>query len=235
MKILVIADLHGLNVWEKFVNKDNFDRIIFLWDYVDSFDVPDSDIFENLRNIIQFKKDNPEKVVLLLWNHDIQYIWEWNWCSWYRPSMATWLKILFEENLDLFKVFHEEQWYLFSHAWIDSRWEKYNMNIIDEYFCDGFYSYEQLNMLLETHNRKILFQCSSSRWWFDKYSWPLWADKGDTTEHWIISWYKQVVWHTKVPSKVMLPHIIYCDCLEHWNWQPLIIDTEDERIPEENS
>lgn len=235
MKILVIADLHWLNVWKKFIQKDDFDRVIFLWDYVDSFIAPDSDIVKNLREIIEYKKENPDKVILLLGNHDVQYFNEWCGCSWYRGSIASVLRIIFEENIKLFKILHYEEWYLFSHAWITESWLKENEDIIEEYFPWLFYKYEDLNYIFWTHNKDMFFQCWRSRWWYDNFSWPLWADRDDTTKDWVLNWLIQVVWHTKVPYVIKLPHIIYCDCLEYWNWQPLIINTEDEKIPEENS
>lgn len=224
MKILVIADLHGLDVWKEFVDKEDFDRIIFLWDYVDSFHFTDSEIFENLTNIIKFKKDNPEKVILLLWNHDIQYIWEWNDCSWKRYSMATWLWFMFNDNIDLFKVVHEEGWYLFSHAWFTWDWINHNEEHIAEFFPE--WTFEDLNELLKSYMKNILFTVWRSRWGFDKFSWPLWADKDETTKDWFLWNVTQVVGHTKVPSIQVLPGIIYCDCLEYWNWKPLILDIE---------
>lgn len=228
-KILVIADLHWLNVWKKLVEKDEYDKIVFLWDYVDSFTVPDNDMIQNLRDIVQYKKDNNEKVELLLGNHDIQYIWRWNRCSWYRHRIALVLEWIFQENLDLFKIFHEEvgyEWspYLFSHAWVTNSWKKENQSVIEGYFSDGFSSYEELNMLLKTHNKDVFFQCWPERGWHHNVSWPLWADKSDTTEDGIIKWFTQIVWHTKVNKKTILPHIIYCDCLEHWDWEPLVLE-----------
>lgn len=230
MKVLVIWDLHWLNVWKKKIAEDNFDKVIFLWDYVDSFIVPDVEMIQNLRDIIEYKISNMDKVVLLLWNHDIQYIWEWNRCSWYRARIAWVLWDIYKENLKLFKVFHEEidnkskSTYLFSHAWVTDWWEDWNSPIIDEFFSDWFYSYEDLNIYLETHYRDFLFQVSNSRGWTAKYSWPLWADKSETQAHWYIKWYTQVVGHTKVKTITYLPHIIYCDTLEDWDESVLVLN-----------
>ena len=39
MKTLLIADLHGLDIWKNIVAKEQPDKIIFLGDYWDSFDL----------------------------------------------------------------------------------------------------------------------------------------------------------------------------------------------------
>ena len=224
MKVLVIADLHWMDVWKKHVNSLEWDKVIFLWDYVDSYDKTDKEILDNLRDIIAFKRANPENVVLLLWNHDIQYIWEWNGCSWHRPSIAALIKIVFENDIKMFKIFHQEKHYLFSHAWITNWWLKYNEAIIDNYFCDWFYSYEDLNNLLLTHDLNILFQCWQDRGWFHPQWWPLWADKNETTEDGKLKDVTQVVWHTQIKSVLFLPHIIYTDCLQSVYWEPLVLN-----------
>ncbi len=37
MKTLIVPDLHGKNIWSKIIKEDNFDKIVFLGDYVDCF------------------------------------------------------------------------------------------------------------------------------------------------------------------------------------------------------
>jgi len=73
MKILTIGDLQGLPDWKK-ANPEDFDLIIFLGDYLDSPIVKDKDMITNLKEIISLKKKNPEKVKLLLGNHEISYL-----------------------------------------------------------------------------------------------------------------------------------------------------------------
>lgn len=231
MRILVIGDLHWLNVWKKLIKENSFDKVVFLWDYVDSFNFSDSEIIANLRNIIQFKKDNYEKVILLLWNHDIQYIYEWNNCSWRRESYALVIWNLFKENEELFQVAHQEGNYIFSHAWFTQDWLKHNWRIIDSW---REYEWEAIsplvNKILKTKNKGKLFQCWNWRGGHAKYSWPLWADKSETKEAYdsdLWEWVVQVVWHSHVPKIRDLGHIIYCDVLEYWDWIPLLLNTEE--------
>lgn len=107
MKNIYIGDIHGLTVWGDIVNQHkDFDNIVFIGDYLDSFDVPGTTQLENLRNIIEFKKSNMGKVHLLIGNHDIHY-----WpginsmtTSGFQPDMKTIFTETFLQNKDLFKM-----------------------------------------------------------------------------------------------------------------------------------
>ena len=73
MRYITIGDIHGRDDWQA-INIRNYDKIIFIGDYVDSFEKSDFAILENLKKIISLKKRHPDKVVLLLGNHDVQYL-----------------------------------------------------------------------------------------------------------------------------------------------------------------
>ena len=69
-KIIVIPDVHGRIFWREPVKKylDAVDRVVFLGDYLDPYKDEDGlakDIFENMMEIIELKRTNREKVVLL--------------------------------------------------------------------------------------------------------------------------------------------------------------------------
>lgn len=75
MKIICIGDIHGRTIWKQIVEKEaDADKIIFLGDYFDSFDISGDIQLQNFNNILQFKDVNPEKVVLLYGNHEQHYI-----------------------------------------------------------------------------------------------------------------------------------------------------------------
>lgn len=70
MKYLILWDIH----WQydkliEILNKyfDISDKVIFLWDYIDRW----KDSLKTLEYLLNMKKNNPEKVELLWWNHDI--------------------------------------------------------------------------------------------------------------------------------------------------------------------
>ena len=81
-KILVIPDVHGIDTWEEPAYKAVHAGIdvIFLGDYCDSFDIDPIKILDNLKKIIKFKEKFPDKISLLLGNHDYAYVF-----SKYKP------------------------------------------------------------------------------------------------------------------------------------------------------
>lgn len=73
-KILILPDIHGRQFWKKAVEEwsNKVNKIIFLGDYLDSY--PDEGItrknaIRNFEEIIDYKINNKDKVVLLLGNH----------------------------------------------------------------------------------------------------------------------------------------------------------------------
>ncbi len=226
IKIAVIWDLHGKDIWKKITKDKSIDQFMFLWDYVDSFTVSDKKIVENLKEIINFKKEKPEKVVLLLWNHDVQYIYEWYNCSGKRKSYARILRDIFLKNLKLFKIMHQEWKYYFSHAWLTKEWIDDNITILLRY---GENFTEAINNILHSHHRYILMQVSPKRGWHNRASGPLWADKSET-EHYVpdIDMH-QIVWHTPVKSIKHFKYITYCDNLEHGNGEIFILEVKENK------
>lgn len=86
MRIRVIGDVHGKSWWKSLVKDiDEVDMIVFLGDYVDSYNISDEQIINNLLDIIEFKKSYEDKVILLLGNHEYNYISPYiGYCSGYR-------------------------------------------------------------------------------------------------------------------------------------------------------
>ena len=94
-KVGTISDLHGRGIWKKFV-KDNpqIDIWVFIGDYTDSYDLTNEEIYLNLVEIIEFKKANPENVILLWGNHDIAYRFLPQYrCEGFRADMGNMLEI----------------------------------------------------------------------------------------------------------------------------------------------
>lgn len=81
MKILVIPDVHSRLFWKRPLEKyiDKVDKVVFLGDYCDPYQDETTEPIEwkqtldNFLEIIELKKNNPDKVVLLLGNHDEHY------------------------------------------------------------------------------------------------------------------------------------------------------------------
>jgi hypothetical protein len=76
MKICAIGDIHGRIIWKEIVEQENnVDKWIFIGDYFDThYDVTVKQQIENFKEILEFKKSNLDKVVLLLGNHCFHYL-----------------------------------------------------------------------------------------------------------------------------------------------------------------
>jgi len=125
MKFITVGDIHGKTLWkEAIINIDSDNtKYIFIGDYVDSFDESDKEIIDNLLEIIQLKRDYPDRVELLWGNHDYQYLYlrDQNMqrkvrCTGFRESYAETLFQIFLHNKDAFKAAYQYKNYLWTHA-----------------------------------------------------------------------------------------------------------------------
>lgn len=131
MKIIVIGDIHGLNTWEDVLKAENYsyDKVVFLGDYWDSFNKSYPEQLDNFNNILKFKTENPDNVILLLGNHDIHYI-TGNRASGYQDFHSIDIKHLLKDNISHFKMVYQWEKYMFSHAGVTNEFLK-RLNITD--------------------------------------------------------------------------------------------------------
>ena len=74
MKTVFIGDTHGRDLWKQIVEvESDADKIIFLGDYFDSFDISGVVQLHNFNEIVEFKKNSDKEIVLLFGNHDHHY------------------------------------------------------------------------------------------------------------------------------------------------------------------
>lgn len=120
MKQVAIGDVHGEDSWKLVVEQNpDADRFIFIGDYLDSFFIKPEAQLNNLKDLIEFKKQNKDRVIFLIGNHDHHY-----WpgvvggsTSGYQPSMAVSYRQQFEENQELFQMAFEDEFKtLYTHA-----------------------------------------------------------------------------------------------------------------------
>jgi predicted MPP superfamily phosphohydrolase len=185
MKIITVGDIHGRDYWKN-INPNNYDKIIFVGDYVDSYNISNPEILFNLKNIIQFKKDNKEKVILLLGNHDLPYLFN-NFkkygCTGNRFEMIWDLNEIFMTNRKLFQVSYQIDNYIWTHAGIHQGWyKKYILNVepwlierlsVDKLTFDNLS--DKLNLLFEL-NYEPLFYVSKIRGGSKNEGGIFWAD-----------------------------------------------------------
>lgn len=184
MKIIVIGDLHGLGVWKYIVTKnEDADLFIFLGDYLDSFNISGEEQGKNLLDIIEFKKRNTDKVILLLGNHCIHYwpgIGDTN-TSGYQAGMAPTFEWIFQSNKELFKMAYKHENILFTHSGFAPTWiemlvkfsnvpkelAQYNIETIDQTIND-IWKYKPLSFLFRDYNGR------SDSYGDDPYQSPVW-------------------------------------------------------------
>jgi hypothetical protein len=281
MKIMSIGDIHGRSQWKDAIfgstleyeswrrEVDNgiqefmadqypllssLDKIIFVGDYVDSFTVNNVEMKLNLEEIIHFKKTYPDKVVLLIGNHDIQYILPNQICSGYRPEMKHDFGDIFNRNIDCFQMayYHETEdpfknikRTLWTHAGVTQGWLRSAKGLFDietfrfhEDFKDAdFIRIDELLNRMWEYRLNILFNVDSDSGGMSQWAGPVWVRPSR------LSWealegYDQVIGHTpqrtiktmisEKSSETQYTHMIdtiyLIDCLEHGDGSVLIKD-----------
>jgi hypothetical protein len=126
-KIVVIGDIHGRDVWNTIVDQNaDADLFVFLGDYVSTHEgISDEDQLNNFFDILQYKEDNPDRVILLRGNHDMQHLgYYWAECSGFFRRVAR--ELCKPEVRE--RYLRDTQWVyvynniVFSHAGISQRW-----------------------------------------------------------------------------------------------------------------
>lgn len=219
-KILIIPDVHGRSFWRPAVASGDYDKIIFLGDYVDPY--PDERIGEltalhGLMDIIDFYDRYPDQVVLLLGNHDLHYLspyyHEMCPCDRYDEKHSDVLHLLFTKG-DRFNLAHEEtigsQKYLFTHAGVNQPWLKRNLKVIRQ--PDAIH----LNrLLLFDEGIETLRQVGLLRWGMYLTGSVVWSDCEELAVSDPLPDVYQIVGHTRQydGKPIITPHYACLDCL----------------------
>lgn len=131
MKIVALGDTHGRYNWKEIVTKEtDVDKVVFIGDYFDTHDdvTPEQQI-SNFLEILEFKKANMDKVVLLIGNHDFHYTgYAYSTYSGYQYGAAPRIKeILLEALKDgLMQMCYKNDIFVFTHAGITKTWAEAN-------------------------------------------------------------------------------------------------------------
>lgn len=202
----------------------NVDKYIFIGDYVDSFTIANIEMKKNLEDIIFFKKNCPDRVVLLIGNHDVAYIVPNQYCSGNRHEMRHDFNKLFMDNIDLFQLAYQHEDTLWTHAGVTDGWLK----ILDlELFNPGgrFYKIikerikrsspiaDKLNLAWEMRLEPLFLVDRYSGGW-SKWAGPVWVRPEVLNKHGVPNM-KQVVGHTPQDNIKEVGNITYIDCLEY--------------------
>lgn len=143
-KYIVIPDVHGRDFWRDVVSEylASDVKFIFLGDYLDPYEYEEIDNeYKGLLDIIEYKKNYPDKFVLLLGNHDLHYLTREGRGSRWDYFHAERNAKTFLDNINLFQMTYSAEIngkkFLFSHAgilpgWLYKNCEKLKMEVPDE-------------------------------------------------------------------------------------------------------
>lgn len=130
--MIIIPDIHGRHFWKDAVAKrKDGEMVVFLGDYLDPHEKPINresfrKSFENLQDIVDFKKANEDTCILLFGNHELSYLFGW-WLTYpHNLRRHFQYKRFLKENISNFKLIHAttigNSRLLFSHAGIHLKW-----------------------------------------------------------------------------------------------------------------
>ena len=242
MKVLVIGDVHGEASCKKFADieqllqsnvfETEYDKYIFLGDYFDSYKITTDKIKRNFYDIVRLKRNYPDKVVLLLGNHELHYfmvpyVANNNYlCTGYRSEVHVDAYEFYRANSDLFQVAYQIDNYIFTHAGISEGWFR-DIFKIPQGHPETKTIAELLNEAFEIRDSR-LFAVGQSRGGVHPYGGPFWADKSETSLFPLYG-YHQVVGHTHVKDIITITKnentsITYCDVLQSKNPKPYILE-----------
>ena len=219
--MIVIPDIHGRTFWKDAVSGRENEEIVFLGDYLDPY--PDEPItneqaLENFKEIIEFKKQHPDNVVLLFGNHDAHYtlpgFYEYGrYCRWLSRDIGK----LISANFDLFEIAFEKEIngkrYVFSHSYIHKLW------LDDLYGKDEWDEKTVISRLNEDFKNVVYGLCcalshmSAYRGGWESYGSMLWADirEVDLFKKPVVGDYA-VFGHTQLVRPVVTEYKACLDC-----------------------
>lgn len=212
MKILNVGDIHGkIDVLNKAFNtflKGEYDKIIFHGDLADSWDASNSDILRCFNIAIGMKKTFPDKVILLIGNHEEHYLHlnpELYRCAGFRPDLHPSLFPLLNDNRSLFQYAYGIGNYLFTHAGVNKGWFIKNYDIIVKTaekmgsdICEVQDWWRIIDAISQTSHSPILSEVGPERGGRkSNIGGPIWCDKEEMMNHGPICGFHQVVGHTE--------------------------------------
>lgn len=219
-KILIVPDVHGRKFWIEALSKiDMVDKVVFLGDYLDPYpweDISKLDAIKEFKDIIEFKRSNPDKVILLLGNHDCAYCFDFGSASRYDYENEFEIKSLFKENMDIFRLYYKEGKYLFSHAGITNDWLK---TYLPEYDMERFTTLTTKELI------PFLWKVSFYRGGSNNTGSIIWSDveEGDRE-----STFYQIFGHTQLEKDPIINNTYACLDVR----KCFLLDTEDGTILE---
>jgi predicted phosphodiesterase len=220
MKHLILGDTHGRPTWKKAAAED-FDMLVFLGDYFDSWDFSATEEIHNFREICQFKRDNPDRVTLLIGNHDFHYMPTamsvGESYSGFKTASGWNIREVLEENMDLLQMAYRFDKWLCTHAGVTKTWlnKTLEINPDDKVFFPIPIIDEYINDVFKHSPRHFLFNGNEDTG-DDITQSPIWVRPASLMSD-ALDNYKQIVGHTrvgKINPKGVHDQFFFCDTLD---------------------
>ncbi|MEO6132662.1 MAG: metallophosphoesterase [Saprospiraceae bacterium] len=126
MKLIALGDTHGRPYWKDIVRYQVYDKIVFIGDYFDTKEeISAEEQISNFKEICAFKRTNPDKVILLLGNHDFHYLdWTSEIYTGFQRQYYDEISALLHEALanGLLRLCYSFENILFTHAGVSKTW-----------------------------------------------------------------------------------------------------------------
>ena len=208
MKILVLGDIHGRLIWKDIIERENPDLTIFLGDYVSTHELISADQqLYNLEDILTYKENNSDKVILLRGNHDLEACnYSWAECSGHDPYVTKGMLEMKDRFLNLSQWLYVYNNIVFSHAGISKRFMENVENHLHLHNCP----ISNLLVFLNTIEPNELFgftPCKMSDYYGISETQPLTWIRPQTLVDCAIPDYIQVVGHTPVKHIINIKEV----------------------------
>lgn len=204
MKIAILPDIHGRDFWKQ-INVDDYDKVVFLGDYLDPYSfegITMKDAIKNFKEILEFKHNNLDKVILLVGNHDCGYIVpNFPTC---RDSNHDEIIPLFLDHFKFFDLCYDvnlnDTHYLLSHAGVHTDWFKSvekDLNLEENTLTTDL-----LNQYFKEKNSKLFTRLGDFSYYRGGYMFCgsiVWADIREFGQEKFQD-YTQIVGHTQLNS-----------------------------------
>lgn len=219
MKYLFVGDIHNHQyMFDDITRLDkeyDFNRIIFMGDYVDDWNTTNHESLETLNKVFDLKRSRPGKYTFLLGNHEFSYLGYK--CSGHQYELEDVLTSQLKENIDLFdlvtSVNCDDKIYICSHAGFTNAFIQELLEGYDEYHdYDLYYKIVDMNQD-KLNNLEPFTHCSYIRGGRHENSSCLWCDR---REHAYFNLQKplipyQIVGHTPVKTVIEENGIYFID------------------------
>ena len=205
MKTIVIGDIHGKDDWKKILREHEWDKIVFLGDYFDSFTHSGKQQIDNFNEILAVKRANPNDITLLIGNHDLHYVINESYSGFQKVYQfdikELLLPLLKNKEIQVYTIIDD---YLLSHAGITYTYLK-NNDIKLEDLNEHFYISPTILRFQPGDEYNVYGDevCQS----------PVWVRPKSLLADYITD-YKYIVGHTRQDQITKVGNVWFIDCLD---------------------